>query len=324
MSKKNNFNLSRKQTEDLLKDPQCQRVPSLDVGGLLEAYQLADGKMLLRTPGEGSVIYESKEELEALKREEEEYIASLPKPTVTVFEIPLTLTDLLKDSVPLSRFIEEEYPLDMLSEYSSSKAVEWNEESRNWLLEFVRYYRNLQFFYEYKDLPDHDLARQLESFWEEEMGVTFDPSDPKIDLYLLRWDNNRVWWHDTEADVCIGNEVYASTLEDWADISRGVFIPEDVTETWKTSTGPIELDFTYRDKRYRIDATYLDDWLDLNILSEINQLIREKNYQFEVCNTGEQTGFVTVLTPAEKLQLEAERGWKFGCLSARNTLRQVG
>src|SRR5438876_1070443 len=105
------------------------------------------------------------------------------------------------------------------------------------LIEAVRYYRRLEFFREYSDLPDEALGQRLEALVENEWGETFTTNDtglqvvdewgetlvspenvPLAELTLLRADSTRVWWEDTEADVCRENQVYVETLRAWAGI----------------------------------------------------------------------------------------------------------
>lgn len=90
MARKSDHHPSRKRAEELLKDSRCYRVPELDVGGILEAYQLPDGRILLHIPGEGGVLYDSREELEAFMLESREmkakYTASMPEPVTVYFE----------------------------------------------------------------------------------------------------------------------------------------------------------------------------------------------------------------------------------------------
>lgn len=190
-------------------------------------------------------------------------------------------------------------------------SFELDEQARNWLLEFVQYYRQLGFLQEYANLSDADLVEELASLWQEDMASALDVSNPYIDLYLLKWDSERVWWHDIESDVCQGNEMYSAAIENWSDISGDIFLPEDISETWESDTGPVWIDFTLNGIHHRIQPCYLDDYIDLNILNQINQLISETGYRFEACNTGSQEAFVALLSSKEKLKLERERGWQF-------------
>jgi hypothetical protein len=206
----------------------------------------------------------------------------------------------------------------------------------NWILEAVRYYRRLGFFSQYSDLSDEALAEQLEALVEGEWAERFtasqselriedewsemlrSPDDvPYADLTLLRTDGTRVWWEDTEADVCAANRVYTETLRAWAGISRGAFSPQEITETWESEEGPITVRFTLDGHERVLHPEYADDWLDQRIVVPINRWIRKSGYAFEMYDAFDQTAFVVVLTPEEKRKLEQERGWRFAWPSPR-------
>lgn len=320
MSRKKNSNLSRKQAEELLREPGSYRVPELDIaGGLFEAYQLSDGRVLMHLVGEGGHLYDSREELETWRRESQErkakYLPQMAEP-VTIWHSPEARSQ-IQVSEDIGRIdwgSSAAYsPPLTVEQYTSGadESFQLDEQARDWLLELVRYYRPLGFFQSHTNSSDDALAQALANLWAEDMSTPLDPSDPYIDLHFLKWDEERVWWHDTEADVCVGNEVYAAALEEWSDISQGVFIPEAITETWETETGPIWIDFTLKEIQHRIQPQYLDDWIDLSVLNQINHLIEGTGYRFEAPQTGEQMAFVTVLSTEDKIKLQRERGWQF-------------
>jgi hypothetical protein len=199
-----------------------------------------------------------------------------------------------------------------------------------WIVEAVRYYRGLGFFSEHAALSDEALAQHVESLIEDEWGETFtaDQSGPMVvdewgdtltspenvrfaELTLLRADSARVWWEDTEADVCAANQVYVETLRAWAGISRGAFSPREITETWESDEGPITVRFTLDGDERTLHPEYLDDWLDMEILVPLNGWLRHTGYAFELYEAFDQTAFLVVLTPDEKQRLERERGWRF-------------
>lgn len=180
-----------------------------------------------------------------------------------------------------------------------------------WSLVSAKFYRDMGFFDEYASLSDNELAAELQQMTKAECGEGFNPADVFSDLLLLSWDKNRVWWDDTEADVYKGNNVYVETLEEWARISRGAFLPENITETWESEQGPVWVDFTLDGTHHRLQPQYNGDWLDISIIDDINRLIRKTDYRFEVYEAFDQTAFVVVLTQGEKLELEQKRGWRF-------------
>jgi hypothetical protein len=132
-----------------------------------------------------------------------------------------------------------------------------------------------------------------------------------VDLLLLRYDSARVWWDDTEADVAPGAEMYRSTIQELASISRNTFMPTDVHETWVTETGPVYLSFQLFGRPAKIKARYLDDFIDTDILKSINTLLVDMGFQFKMYEVFDQTAFVTVLKPDEIVLLTSARGWSF-------------
>ena len=92
-------------------------------------------------------------------------------------------------------------------------------------------------------------------------------------------------------------------------------------ETWESEVGPITLEFDLDNSHYRLSPNYDNDWLDLRIIVEINKILmasgkhwfwgkRRSQLRFEIIQTYDQTSFITVLSPKEKLKMEY-RGFIF-------------
>lgn len=180
----------------------------------------------------------------------------------------------------------------------------------DWLAKSIKYFRALGFFAGYPALSDNELAPQLEQAAKQRHGV-IDPHNELADLILLSLDDQRVWWDDTEADVCAENLVYEQTLRQWAAISRGAFAPENIREAWAGEQGPVEIAFQLQGRSQILRPTYQDDYIDLNILSPINEMIARSKIQFAVHAIFDQTAFVVALTQDEKKKLTRDRGWRF-------------
>lgn len=317
--------LSRKQVSKLLKDFECIRVSSLDIGGIFESYQLPDGRILVDFAGEGGTIYESRGELEGWLRESQsrqsEFEATLPQSYTVFFDQPL---DSPLEALGQLGFVEPFHhvsytvePFHRISDVASSleeldslEEFELSLSDKSYVTSFVRYFQPLGFYQVYKNLSESELVEKLAEFWATEGGFPFDSANSYIDLFLLQWDFERVWWQDVEADVCMGNEVYAASVERWAKISRSVFLAENVTESW-VSPQEVQVHLTVNKQNYCLYPQVNSDWLDLDILGQINALIQGSGYQFEIVQTGMQIAFVTVLTSTEKQQLQSERNWVF-------------
>lgn len=182
--------------------------------------------------------------------------------------------------------------------------------SENTFTSTIHFFRSIGFFDQYEG-SDKELANMLVKEHIEKWGKPYDPTDQYSDLTLLSLDTSRIWWKDTEADVCSGNSVYKRTLQEWSLISRGAFLPENITEYWETEEGPIQVNFDHENSSYVLQPEFLDDYIDLRLLSQINRLIMANGKNFEMFRPFDQTGFVVVLTGDEKKLLQRERGWQF-------------
>ena len=120
--------------------------------------------------------------------------------------------------------------------------------------------------------------------------------DPLRDLAVAEFDVDRVTWIDLEADVLDGNEVYVTTLKELGRISVGAFEPAEVTETWSSETGPIEVAFDIDGIQHELEPAYLEDWIDPGILTGINMIIADSGRRFELYRAFDQTAFMLALT----------------------------
>jgi hypothetical protein len=179
-----------------------------------------------------------------------------------------------------------------------------------WLVETVHDLRALAFF-ERPGLSDEDVAAELAENYAFAWNEPPDPSRPLIELELLRFDDPRVWWEDTEADVGDGNGAYLDAVAGLAGISRDVFRPSRITETWETETGPIEVGFVLEGERRVVRPRYLNDYLDIEGLVEgINAFLPGVGPRFAIYAPFDQTALVVCVTEIERRRLE-ERGWSF-------------
>jgi hypothetical protein len=188
---------------------------------------------------------------------------------------------------------------------------------QDWLLEAVRYYRNLDFFQKYKRLSDADIVHKFyDEFYSMNTGLRLDNFEDlslyEADLCLLSWDMKRVFWGDMECDIHPDNRVYPIVLSAWKAISRKKFLPKNIRETWDSRSGPIRVEFTYENQPCEIILTYNDDWIDLTVIEHINSFIHETGFQFESCLTDSQDLVLIVLHAEEKRKLKQERGFRFG------------
>ena len=122
--------------------------------------------------------------------------------------------------------------------------------------------------------------------------------------------NGEVWASDPEADVCAQNKVYSKVLPQWANISCGAFTPSGIVEHWESDSGPIALTFQLNGHRVSISPHYEDDWIDLGVLQQINELISASGRQFE-CAVDGNFVLVLCLTPEQKTTMLKQRKFPF-------------
>lgn len=139
--------------------------------------------------------------------------------------------------------------------------------------EVVEIYQALGFFASYQ-------PSALLRYYSETWGEPFDPANPWKDAMLLALDEESTWQGDTERDVCEENQVYVKVLPEWAAISDGTFHPTDIEETWESDEGPVTVSFNHGGRRHTVYPKYLDDWMDIGILDQINSIVESKSYTY--------------------------------------------
>ena len=169
--------------------------------------------------------------------------------------------------------------------------------------ELVRYFQEFGFF---KGESPHDVLERYEESHSGPLTLT----SPWDDIFLLAESPSRVWASDPEADVCAENQVYSEVLPEWAAITGGLVRITNMTESWGTETGPISLQFNLNGKPATLSPSYQDDWIDLDVLCALNELVRHLGVQFE-CAVDGNFALVTCLRPDEKRRLVSERALPF-------------
>ena len=186
------------------------------------------------------------------------------------------------------------------------------------VVESVRFLRGIGFLAG-DPRDDAALAAHLEAEQQELFGETLDGPTPQMDRLVAAEDGTRLWWRDTEADVLEGNDAYVDAIREWAAISRGAFSPEAVMEMWDGPDGPVRVELLLPGEPDPVPAVLrprvIDDWYDLGILAQINDLLDPAGPRFAVVEPFDQTAVVLAVTAAERRLLE-ERGWRFLALAA--------
>jgi hypothetical protein len=170
--------------------------------------------------------------------------------------------------------------------------------------EVVRFYQELGFFMGYH-------AYQVVQLYADEHGEQPNPERVWDDVLLLKYSKG-VWVDDPEADVCAANQVYSRVLPQWARISHNAFAPMDVTEHWESDKGPIAVSFQLRghEEPVSVSPHFQDDWIDLAVLQQINELIAPSGRQFQ-CVVDGNLAMVMCLTPEERVAMQTKRQFPF-------------
>jgi len=184
-----------------------------------------------------------------------------------------------------------------------SKIFKGNSEKPDTPEDVVRFYQQLGFF------AGSDPAYVVQRYAEEH-GAPPDPGKLWDDVFLLGCAEGEVWADDPEADVCADNEVYSRVLPQWARISHGAFAPAGITEDWEGESGPITLSFRLGGQPASVSPNYQDDWIDLEVLGQINALIASSGRQFE-CAVDGNFALVLCLTPEQKTTMQTQRQFPF-------------
>jgi hypothetical protein len=178
----------------------------------------------------------------------------------------------------------------------------------DWLGGVVRDLRALGFFAD-PARSDAEVVAEVAELLEE--GREPAPSDATAELEIARFDEDRVWWADTEADVAAGAKAYVRLVADLARISRGTFRPTRVEEAWADDHGPIRLAIRLPDRILEAAPRYLDDYLDIEgLLPQLNAALPAGGPRFELYTPFDQTAAIVCVTLDERARLEA-RGWSF-------------
>ena len=167
----------------------------------------------------------------------------------------------------------------------------------------VRYYQQLGFFV---GAEPPAIVEQ----YREDHGALPDPGNPWDDVFLLTYAKHEAWADDPEADVCAENMVYSRVLPEWAKISQGSFPLTKIDENWETEEGPVRLQLQMGDRTLLITPKFYNDWMDLDILLQINRLIAGSGRRFE-CALDGNFALVLCLTSKQKKTMKRQRCFPF-------------
>ena len=192
----------------------------------------------------------------------------------------------------------------------------------SWLRDALAYYKPLGFFAHYSG-EEGAVVRALHKALVETSSDTITAEDlatPEFDLFFLSLDPLRTLYSvmDFGDFLAPGNEAYVASLEALANISRGIFKPDNITESWDTPDGPIRLHFDFEGQSRELKMETWGGAFDFRILLQLNSLLAKTEYRFEMAPMDDIL-FVTVLKAEEKSSLERDRDLSFMVLNLPRT-----
>lgn len=158
----------------------------------------------------------------------------------------------------------------------------------------------------YQQHPEHRPDQQLLS----DFSGSPSPSDYKS---LAAYDYARVWAGDLEADVCMGNNIYAQLVEEYARLSMDTLVPTAIVESWHSEEGPVTIAFESKSQFFTTELAYYDDWIDGEVFSFLDDAMRSQGFLSAIhaeVDTGQDV-FLVRATEEEKTLMEQLLGWSF-------------
>jgi hypothetical protein len=158
----------------------------------------------------------------------------------------------------------------------------------------------------YQQYPEHRPDHQLLN----DFSGSPSPGDYKS---LAAYDYARVWAGDLEADVCMGNNVYAQLVEEYARLSMDTLVPTAIVESWHSEEGPVTIAFESKGQLFTTELAYYDDWIDGEVFSFLDNAMRSQGFSSAVyaeVDTGQDV-FLVRATEEEKNRMEQLLGWSF-------------
>jgi len=178
-----------------------------------------------------------------------------------------------------------------------------------WTLQTVTALRRIGFFATWPG-SDAEVAAELDDRRRATTGAPFDPTDVWSELELAAEDTARVWWCDTESEVTPGAQAYVTAIGQWAAISQGALVPEQVEEAWDQPAGQVRIGVRLDGVTHQLVAHVIDDYLDVSLIDQLNELLADRGVAFQQLTTGDQTAYLLAVSPEQHHALN-ERRWPF-------------
>ena len=204
--------------------------------------------------------------------------------------------------------------------------------AQEWLLDFVRFYRDLEFFAEHSNLSDEHLAVWIRQRMLSQ-GLDLEQEGCREDYLVLGCDRNRVWGvafdifdsfdFSHAQEIGYGWQLHEEIVNGWCGISRCSFCPENVRATWLSAEESVRLEFVLADVQHTLclepDLLYGDthyEYCNLTLVKlsvVLEPLMSETDYHFEIWDLG-CAAIVMCITAIEKNMIVSNRGAYFSSL----------
>ena len=203
--------------------------------------------------------------------------------------------------------------------------------TQEWLIDFLRFYRELGFFEEYLHLSNKDLSDLLVQIMAQH-GLDLNKECHREDYVVLGYDQKRVWavafdsfdsfnFHHAK-DIGYGGQLHEEIVNSWANISRGLFSPKDIRSTWQSDQEQINIKFVLTNTSYCLklepnlimpgeDKHYAYTISTLTKLAEyLEPCLKDIEHSFTIWDLG-CVAMVIFLTPHEKSIIKEIRDVNF-------------
>lgn len=191
--------------------------------------------------------------------------------------------------------------------------MEKNQNLKEWIYEAVAFFTEMGFLENLKEDTLEKTIQNIKAYVNENMNYELIHDDYDADLRLLLIDHKRISMIlDDESFVTQATGIYKMMLERLSAIGRSIVQFQSIEESWENSEGPILLTFEYDDISHSIQIPYYGETPLFSFIEDLNRIIAETGYQFEIYYPEEAAvwgGFTTLLTAEEKKQLIEKREW---------------
>lgn len=167
-----------------------------------------------------------------------------------------------------------------------------------WIVDLVADLRPLGWFTD--DTNDRNVAAEIVANHEAAWGE-LSADDDLAAVVVAAADEGRVWWHDLEADVAPGSQVYERVVGEWLGLlNHGMSV--EVAETWGGAEPVVAV--TVDGATHRLEVDQHDDWIDLGLITHLNAVV-DAERDLVLVEPFDQTAVVASIRPGDRESLSS-------------------